>query len=66
MQGKVKFFNKERGFGFIAGEDKDYFIHFSEIKGDEKILFEGDEVEFDPEETKKGPQAINVKKTKEY
>lgn len=65
MTGRVKIWKYDRGFGFIEADGKSYFCHFSEIKSGQKSLVEGDEVEFDPEETKKGSQAINVTK-KEY
>lgn len=66
MNGKVKFFNRGRSFGFIIGEDdKEYFVHISSIAGEPKILFEDDEVEFDTEKTEKGLAAINVKKIRE-
>ena len=61
MKGKVKFFNQEKGFGFIAGEDnKEYFVHESGIK--QGPIDEDDEVNFDVEEGDKGPKAVNVKK----
>ncbi|CAM3387547.1 cold shock domain-containing protein [Pseudostreptobacillus hongkongensis] len=62
MLGKVKWFNEKRGIGFIAGEDgKDYFLHFSKImKSGFKTVAEGEEVEFELEESEKGPQATNV------
>ena len=61
MKGKVKFFNNEKGFGFIAGEDnKEYFVHSSGIK--EGSIDENDEVTFDIEEGDKGPKAVNVSK----
>lgn len=49
MKGTVKWFNKEKGFGFITGEDgKDVFAHFSQIQKEGfKELFEGQEVEFE-------------------
>jgi CspA family cold shock protein len=61
-QGTVKWFNDQKGFGFIAGENgKDYFVHHSNIIGDGfKTLKEGSKVEFDIEENKKGPRAIQV------
>lgn len=64
MQGKVKWFNNEKGFGFIeveAGED--VFVHFSAIQNDGfKSLDEGQEVSFDIVEGNRGPQAANVVK----
>jgi len=60
MTGRVKWFSRERNFGFLIGEDKkDYFFHGSEVQGDGKI-FEQDEVEFIAEETKKGLSALKV------
>jgi len=61
-QGTVKWFNEEKGFGFIevVGE-KDIFVHFSSIKKDGfKTLKEGDKVEFEVEDGARGPQAANV------
>ncbi|WP_297598810.1 cold-shock protein [uncultured Cetobacterium sp.] len=62
MQGTVKWFNQEKGFGFITGEDgKDVFAHFSQIQKDGfKTLNEGEEVTFDVTEGAKGPQATNI------
>ncbi|MDD4569669.1 MAG: cold-shock protein [Tepidanaerobacteraceae bacterium] len=62
MQGKVKWFNQEKGYGFIEVEgDKDVFVHYSAIQQDGfKTLKEGDTVEFDVVEGQKGPQAANV------
>lgn len=60
MVGKVKWFNRDKGYGFISGLDEDYFVHYSSILKGQKILYEGDEVEFDIEEGKKGLSAINV------
>lgn len=64
MKGTVKFFNSERGYGFIIGEDgKDYFVHYSAIQVEGyKSLDENEEVEFDVEETERGEQAANVVK----
>ncbi|AEE90991.1 MAG: cold-shock protein [Tepidanaerobacter acetatoxydans] len=62
MQGKVKWFNQEKGYGFIEVEgDKDVFVHYSAIQQEGfKTLKEGDSVEFDVVEGQKGPQAENV------
>ncbi|MFR6291449.1 MAG: cold shock domain-containing protein [Peptococcaceae bacterium] len=62
MQGKVKWFNAEKGYGFIEGQDgKDVFVHFSAIEQDGfKTLDEGQEVEFEVVEGARGPQAANV------
>ena len=62
MQGHVKWFNNEKGYGFIDCPDKeDIFVHYSAIKQDGyKTLSEGQKVSFDLIETKKGLQAINV------
>ncbi len=62
MQGKVKWFNESKGFGFIEAEDgSDVFVHFSAIKGDGfKTLREGEAVEFELEQGQKGPAAGNV------
>ncbi|MCC5911275.1 MAG: cold-shock protein [Clostridiaceae bacterium] len=62
--GKVKWFNSEKGFGFIEveGED-DVFVHFSAITGDGfKTLEEGQSVEFNVVQGNRGPQAENVVK----
>ena len=63
-KGRVKWFNAEKGFGFIEREDgKDVFVHFSAIAMDGfKTLEEGAEVEFEVVEGAKGPQAANVHK----
>jgi len=62
MQGKVKWFNKEKGYGFIEREDgDDVFVHFSAIQEDGfKTLYEEDVVEFEIVEGPKGLQAANV------
>lgn len=64
MQGKVKWFNQEKGYGFIEREDgSDVFVHFSAIQEDGfKTLAEGQEVEFEIVQGPRGPQAANVTK----
>lgn len=61
--GTVKFFNAEKGFGFIAREQgNDVFVHFSQIQGDGyKSLAEGQAVEFDVAPGRKGEEAQNVR-----
>ncbi|QTM99214.1 MULTISPECIES: cold-shock protein [Bacillaceae] len=63
-QGKVKWFNADKGFGFIEVEGQDdVFVHFSAIQEEGfKTLEEGQEVTFDVEEGNRGPQAANVVK----
>lgn len=63
-RGKVKWFNSEKGFGFIEREGgEDVFVHFSAIQGEGfKTLDEGQEVTFDVENGQRGPQATNVQK----
>ena len=66
QEGTVKWFNDKKGFGFIVGDDeKDYFVHFSEIKSEDKkfkTLAEGDRVEFEASKTERGLCAKSVKK----
>ena len=65
VRGKVKWFNDQKGYGFIAKEDGsgDVFAHYSAISADGfKSLAEGDNVEFDVLESDKGAKAANIKK----
>ncbi len=63
-QGTVKWFNAEKGFGFISTENgQDVFAHFSAIQTNGfKTLEEAQKVEFDVEEGQRGPQAVNITK----
>jgi CspA family cold shock protein len=62
MEGKVKWFNAEKGFGFIERDGgEDVFVHFSAIQSDGfKTLDEGQSVQFDVVDGPRGPQAANV------
>ena len=62
MEGTVKFFNEQKGFGFISGEDgKEYFVHLSGL-AEGANLQENDSVTFEVEEGDRGPKAVNVNK----
>ena len=64
MEGRIKWFNNSKGFGFIEGENgPDVFVHYSGIMGDGyRTLKEGDRVRFELLPGPKGPQAANVVK----
>ena len=62
MKGKIKWYNSRKGYGFIVGEDKkDIFVHRNSIP-EGTVLNEEDEVEYEVEDSDKGPQATKVKK----
>lgn len=64
MKGKVKWFNNQKGYGFITPDDgsQDLFAHFSEIQGEGyKSLEEGQEVEFEKSTSDKGPKATGIR-----
>jgi len=68
-KGTVKFFNSEKGFGFILQDDggKDLFVHASEIQGEgDGNLDEGQKVEYEIGEGRKGPCAVNVVPVKSW
>ena len=60
-QGTVKWFNATKGFGFIACENKDIFVHISAVEAAGlRSLNEGDTVEFETQDGPKGPSAVNL------
>ncbi|MBA3958560.1 MAG: cold-shock protein [Parachlamydiaceae bacterium] len=61
-KGKVKFFNAQKGFGFITPDNggKELFVHISNIQGDARAIYEGQEVEFIEATGRKGPEATEV------
>lgn len=64
MRGLVKWFSKEKGFGFIIPNDgsNDIFVHLNDIEGDaDKVLIDGQHVEFEIEQGARGPKAKSVK-----
>ena len=64
MKGTIKWYNDMKGFGFIANEDgKEVFVHRTAIPA-ETGLYEGDQVEYEIEESDRGQRAANVKKLK--
>ncbi|MBI5242574.1 MAG: cold-shock protein [Elusimicrobia bacterium] len=63
--GKVKWFNDQKGFGFITPDDgsRDLFVHYTALKGEGfKSLAENQKVEYEVEQSEKGPRAANVRK----
>ena len=65
MEGRVKWFNDKKGYGFIETDNEgDVFVHYSAIQGEGfRSLQEGDKVTFDIEQSPRGPQAIDVRRS---
>ena len=65
IKGTVKWFNPQKGYGFIARDDneKDVFVHSSAAQAASLELNEGDQLTFDVETGEKGPSAVNLQKT---
>jgi cold shock protein len=63
-EGRVKWFNPKKGYGFIASDDgKEFFVHHTSIEGEGfRSLEDGDRVSFEPEEEMRGRKAVKVKK----
>ena len=62
MKGTIKWYNARKGYGFIEGEDgKDIFVHRTSLP-EGVFVNEGDEVEYETEDSERGPKAINIKK----
>lgn len=67
MEGKIKWYKQEKGYGFITGEDeKDYFVHYTALPENQQDIRESDEIQvtFDAKETERGVQAVNVEMNK--
>jgi CspA family cold shock protein len=65
MKGTVKFFNSQKGFGFVTAEDgTEYFVHQTGLQ-DGVFVNDNDAVEFETEEGERGPKAVNVRKVEE-
>ncbi|MEA1868245.1 MAG: cold-shock protein [Thermodesulfobacteriota bacterium] len=64
MEGRVKWFNDKKGYGFIETDNEgDVFVHYSVIQGEGfRSLQEGDKVTFDIEQSPRGPQAVDVRR----
>jgi CspA family cold shock protein len=66
MEGKIKWYKREKGFGFVVGSDnKDYFVHYTALPQDQEDVRESDEiaVTFEVKETDRGTQAVDIKFT---
>ena len=64
MNGKIKWYKREKGYGFITGDDgKDYFMHYTSLPEDQQDVREDDNISvtFELKETERGPQAVDIK-----
>ena len=69
MNGKVKWYKKEKGYGFVTGDDgKDYFVHFSALPKDQLDIRESDNIKasFELKETPRGPQVSTITLSKAW
>lgn len=63
MQGQIKFFKENKGYGFIAGDDQnDYFFHISSVVDTEHVPKKGETIEFKPSRNEKGKTAIKIRR----
>lgn len=65
MEGTIKWYKKDKGYGFITSEGKDYFVHYTALPESADDSIKEQKVTFDVEATERGDQAINVKFSEE-
>lgn len=64
LKGIVKFYKKDKGWGFVTAGTKDYFVHISNVLGDDKTLYVGEEINFNTIETVNGVMAVEIERTR--